>query len=183
MLLGLVFLGGAALHFWFALYRHIPLANYRQAPLEPRCIDDFVPRWVRYAIYAAVAVNLAAWAAVGAAGAYSTPLFWTRFAILAGLTAIFALFTRTTVNRRANVMDRVLGPGNRRAEVRFGFFCQLLPPIVGAIRLYEEVNDTMLLDINRTMGLALAAVITLGLLRTINLTPGSGGTSHRIAAA
>src|SRR5690606_11098153 len=104
------------------------------APLEPRCIDDFVPRWVRYAIYAAVAVNLAAWAAVGAAGAYSTPLFWTRFAILGGLTAIFALFTRTTVNRRANVMDRVLGPGNRRAEVRFGFFCQLLPPIVGAIR-------------------------------------------------
>ena len=79
-------------------------------------------------------------------------------------------------------MDRILGPGNRRAEVRFNFACQVLPPIIGAVRLYEEVNDTALMDINRAMGLALALMVIFGLLRTINLTPGDRA-GHRIAPA
>lgn len=98
------------------------------------------------------------------------------------LSAVFGFFTHVAVNRRPNAMDRILGPGNRRAEVRFNFACQVLPPIIGAVRLYEEVNDTALMDINRAMGLALALMVIFGLLRTINLTP-RGGAEHRIAPA
>ncbi len=182
ILLAILLGGGAGLYFWFRVYRRIPLASRRQAALERRSIDDFVPRRLRYAVYALVAANLAAWAAIAAAGAYSGADFWGRFATLVVLSAVFAFFTHVAVNRRPNAMDRILGPGNRRAEVRFNFACHVLPPIIGAVRLYEEVNDTALMDINRAMGLALALMVIFGLLRTINLTPG-GGAGHRTAPA
>lgn len=169
ILLGVVLLGGAGLLFWFRLYRQIPLANRRHAALERRSIDHFVSRWVRYAAYVLIVANLAAWVVAGIVGAYSTPLFWTRFVLLIALTGIFAFFTRVSINRRPNVMDRILGPGNRRTEARFNFACQLLPPVIGAVRLYEEVNDTALMDINRAMFLALALMVIFGLLRTIHL--------------
>jgi hypothetical protein len=42
---------------------------------------------------------------------------------------------------------------------------QSIPPVAGGVRLYEEVADTVVFDINRAMQLALALFVTFGLLR------------------
>ena len=171
MLVGMVLMGGIGIIGWIRLTRMIPVASRRYATLETRSLDDVIPRGVRYAVYALVLVNLLVWTYFGLTGQYTTPRFWARYGILIGLTAAFAAFTRYAVNRRPNAMDRILGPGNRRAEVRFNFACHLLVPIIGAVRLYEEVTGTELVNINRAMFLALALIIIFGLLRTIHLTP------------
>jgi hypothetical protein len=147
-----------------AIKRRIPLASRRHAVLERRSLDTWVPRGVQFGTYAAVTVNLAAWTGAGMLGKHSSSLFWSRFAILIVLSVVFHLGTRAMVVRRSNVMDRILGPANRAWEVRLTFSTQILPPIIGALRLYEEVTATQLLDLSRAMQIALAGFLGFWLL-------------------
>lgn len=157
------------------LKRHVPIAPRRQASLERRAMDDFVPRPLRYLAYALVLANLAAWSIAAALGAHSTPLFWSRAIVTIFLSAFFFIVARAMVARRANVMDRVFGPSYRRWEVRWAFSANFLTPLVGAVRLYEEVNNVFLFDMNRAMQLFLALYITYALLRIslLRVDPGA----------
>jgi hypothetical protein len=157
---------GGAVGLWahFAIKRLIPVAPRRQATLERRSLDTSVPRWLQHVAYAFVAINLAAWIVAGILGTHSSPIFWTRVVIMFGLSGFFFWATRAVVARRANVLDRIFGPAHRTWEVRITFVTQLLPPMIGALRLYEEVTATQLLDLSRAAQLALAMFITLWLL-------------------
>jgi hypothetical protein len=165
MCVGLVFFSGAAIIGGVWLSRVVPFAERRHATLERRSIGDFVPLPLRVTTYTFAIVNAAAWLAVGALGLYSTPIFWTRFAILISLSVVFFLVTNVNVNRRPNAMDRMFGPAYRRGEVRYVFAMQLLPPVIGAVRLYEEIANAIVFDVNRAMQLGLALFVTFGLLR------------------
>jgi hypothetical protein len=63
------------------------------------------------------------------------------------------------------MMDRVLGPQYRRAQVRDAFTIQLVPPIVGAIRLGQEVMGLTPLDIQRGTQLGLVILLTVACLK------------------
>lgn len=165
MLVALVVGGTIGLVGQFLLKRHIPIAPRRQASLERRSLDDYVPRAVQYAVYVLVLGNIAAWFTAAALGAYSSPIFWPRVVTILVLSGFFFFVARAMVSRRANVMDRVFGPAYRRWEVRWSFSTQLLTPLVGALRLYEEVNDTFLFDMSRAIQLFLALYISYAILR------------------
>jgi len=154
----------------FRMKRHIPIAPRRQATLERRQLSDSVPRWVQLATYTVVIANLAAWVIVAVLGTHSSPVFWSRVAIMFALSAVFYFGTAVSVGRKPNVFDRIFGPTYRHWEVRITFSTQILTPIVGAVRLYEEVYDTHLLDASRALQLILASFITYWLLR-ISLLP------------
>jgi hypothetical protein len=190
MILAMVAGGSAGLIAHFRLRKLIPVAARRQATLERRSLDDYVPRWVRYGVYALVIANLAAWVAAGIAGTHSSPVFWSRVVIMFVLSAVFYLATKATVGRRPGVLDRVIGPPYRRREVRYVFAMQVTPPLIGALRLYEEVNATLLFDMSRAAQLLLALFIAYGLLWLVRLpsgrdsldaadrTAGTAGLSH-----
>jgi hypothetical protein len=171
---------GGAIGLWshFALKRHIPVAPRRQARLERRSLDTAVPRWLQLCTYALVIANLAAWTVAGILGTHSSPVFWTRVIILFGLSIFFHLATRATVARRTNVMDRIFGPGHRTWEMRIIFSTQILPPVIGALRLYEEVTATQLLDLSRAMQIALAVFISWWLLSLSRLPIDPGASSR-----
>ena len=154
---------GIASH--FQLKRLVPVAARRQASLEPRSLDTWVPRWVQLATYAVVLISLAAWVMAGVLGTHTSRIFWVRLAIMFGLSGFFFIVTRAMVARRANAMDRIFGPGYRPWEVRMSFSTQILPPIVGAMRLYEEVTGTHLFDMSRAIQLLLAAFIAYWVIR------------------
>ena len=160
----LYFVGAGALFTWW-LQKAVPRADRRQATLERRSIDDFVPRWLRFATYSLIGAVLLAWLVVGVFQLYSTPIFWPRFALLAAMTAAFAFFVRLGVNRSPNPMDRVFGPGFRAGEVRYGFAMHFLPPVIGVVRLYEEVANVTLVDINRAMHVGVALIVAVWGLR------------------
>jgi len=65
------------------------------------------------------------------------------------------------VNRRPGTLDRILGPGFRAREMRLGFFAHVIPPAVGAVRLYEEVAATQMMDTLRVLHLVVSAFIAL----------------------
>ena len=158
------------------LRRRMPVAPRRHASLARRSLDDFVPRWIQFTTYALVVANLIAWVVVALLGLHSSPVFWPRVVIVFALSGLFFLGTVGTIVRRPNAMDRIFGPGNRRGEVRYTFSMQLLPPIIGAVRLYEEVTNTIVFDINRTMQLCIALFTIYGLLRIAWLRiDGDGG--------
>jgi len=149
--------------------RLVPLAPRRQATLELRTLDSAVPRWLQLAVYALAILNLAAWTGAGIFGWHSSPIFWARVGIMFMLSGFFFWGTRAVVARRANVMDRILGPANRTWEIRMTFATQILPPLIGALRLYEEVTATQLLDLSRLMQLALAIFLSFWLLSMCRL--------------
>jgi hypothetical protein len=169
MTTALIVTGAIGLQGWIALKRLVPIAPRRHATLERRSLDDYVPRGVQLAGYAIVIVNLIAWTAAGIAGAHSSPIFWERVTIMYALSALFFFFTHVMVARRANVMDRLIGPAYRRWEVRWVFSTQFVTPLVGAVRLYEEVTGTELLDLSRALQLLLAGYITWFLIRSAML--------------
>ena len=154
---------GIASH--FQLKRLVPVATRRQATLERRSLDTSVPRWIQLATYALVLISLAAWIIAGVLGTHTSPIFWVRLAIMFVLSGFFFMVTRAMVARRANAMDRIFGPGYRPWEVRMTFATQILPPIVGAMRLYEEVTGTQLFDMSRAVQLLLAAFIAYWVIR------------------
>ncbi|GEM_PF-1329747 len=169
MLAALVIGGAIGLHAHIRTRRRVPIAPHRRATLERRALDDYVPRPVQYLTYALVLANIGAWAAAALLEAHSSPLFWSRVATMLFLSAFFWFTARIAVMRRANVMDRVFGADFRRWEVRYTFSMQALTPIVGALRLYEEVHDVALLDMSRAIQLFMALFITYGLLRMARL--------------
>ena len=175
MILAMVVGGSIGLIAHFRLRKLIPVAARRQATLERRSLDDYVPGWVRYGVYALVIANLAAWVAAGIAGTHSSSIFWSRTAILFVLSAFFYVATKATVGRRPGVLDRVIGPAHRRREVRYVFAMQITPPLIGALRLYEEVNATLLFDMSRAAQLLLALFIAYGLLWLVRLPSGPDG--------
>src|SRR5688572_14784849 len=159
----------------------VPPADVRRAALEPRTLDGVVPRPVQIATYGVIGLVLLGWVAVAALNAYSTPKFWGRAALLVVISLAFAFFLRVSVRRPPHVMDRIFGPVFRADEVRFTFGLQLLPPLTGAVRLYEEVANVVLVDVNRAMHLGVALVIVVWVLRlTRYSSPGSSsyGDQH-----
>jgi uncharacterized protein (TIGR03435 family) len=172
---GCVFLLGCGILFGRWVEKHVPVAPRRQATLERRHLSDFVPGWARTATYGAIVLHVAAWLAVAALQRYSTPDFWGRFAVNMAMPVIFFFVVQLGVNRRPGAMDRIIGPTYRRFEVRFAFGLQLIPPIGGAVRIYEEVAATTLTDVNRLMHLAIPFMIvtwTIWLARMSRHIPG-----------
>ena len=180
VLVGLVYYVAAAVLFTRRLNRTVPLAERREATLARRSLDDFVPRQYRIVAYGFAGLIMLVWIATGVMGAYSTPAFWGRFAFLAALTPIFGFFVWLAVNRPPNVMDRVLGPGFRASEVRWGFAMHLIPPVLGLISLYEEVTGTLVPGMNRATHLGVVVIVIAWMwriaTRTRHVAPdGSGG--------
>jgi hypothetical protein len=163
------------------LYKYVPLAEHRQATLERRSIDDFVPRWLRIVTYTLVGLHAAAWLTVGVLELYSTPIFWMRLGLVIGISAIFFLMSRLGVRRRPNAMDRIFGPAYRRIEVRYGFLMQLVP-LAGIVRLYEEVTATVAVDVNRALHLAVALTVVLWFVRFALLSESATGPGGSPAA-
>ena len=185
MLLWLLYFGGSSVVFARWLKREVPLADRREASLEPRSIAAFVPRPLRLAIYSAVALHLSAWVLTGALGAYSSPTFWGGLAFQFGIALIFILIVRFIAERPPNVMDRTFGQEFRRTEVRVSFVAHLVPLMNGFARLHEVVTGTLAPEIDRASRLGLVLVmivgIAIGLLRFVWFTrsrPDNGGSTR-----
>jgi hypothetical protein len=138
----------------------VPLPERRQATLTPRSIKDFVPLWFRRATYVLIGVHLAGWVVVGALGVYSTPGFWVRFAGPVSFSGIFLLIAHAMVFRRSS--DSVMFH-DRRLGVRFAFGSLIYAQFMFALRLYGEIAGPSS-DVDRTMHLALVAMLVLGML-------------------
>ena len=175
MIVALIVGGSIGIIGYFRMKKYIPIAERRRASLERRSLGDFVPRWVRLATYALVIANLLAWVVAAALGAHSSPVFWSRVVIIFVLSGFFYFGTAISVARKPNVFDRIFGRSYRQWEVRITFSTQILTPIIGAVRLYEEVNNVHLLDISRALQLSLASFITYWLLRISLLPIDKGG--------
>lgn len=169
----LVVIGSTGLYYHRIVNRYIPIGERRQASLERRSIGDFVPVWAQLVTYALVMINLTAWVVTAISGQHDAPLFWTRLVLLFALSVFFHFAAVAAVARRPNAMDRVFGPPYRRKEVHLAFSMQLLPPIIGAVRLYEELADTIVFDINRAMQLGLVLMIIAAFLSFARLAAGT----------
>ena len=165
LLPGLVVFIGAGVLFSRWLTATVPLAARRQATLAPRALDDFVPRWAWTTVYALIALNLAAWLTVAVGSWHTTPKFWGRFVLMLALTPVFLFFPRLGVRRSPQAVDRIFGPAFRRTEVRWGLAMNLVLPIAGAFRLYEELAGAVAFDFSRAMHLGLVLCVTASILR------------------
>ena len=165
LIVGLVYWVVCSILFFQWLHRTVPLAVRREATLERRSMSDYLPRWCSIVIYAVVSIHVAAWLIVGALQLYSTSKFWGRLVVALVLSALLFVMTKVAVNRRPSAIDRIFGPAYRRAEVRIGFAMQLIPPIGGAVRLYEEIAGAHLVDLNRFLHVGVALVVVSWALR------------------
>ncbi|HEY7192044.1 MAG TPA: hypothetical protein VH436_36100 [Vicinamibacterales bacterium] len=175
LLPGLVAFIGAGVLFRRWLTSMVPLREQRRATLERRTLGDFVPGWAPVAVYTLIALNLAAWHVVAALGWNTTPKFWSRFVLLLIMTPIFLVFPRLSVRRPPHALDRIFGPSFRRTEVRYGLAMNLVLPIVGALRLYEELTETVAFDSSRAMHLGVVLCVSAGILRFARFAKGHAG--------
>ncbi len=159
LIAGLLYLVGCGVMFGRWLHAHVPLAPRRQATLERRSPDKYVPRPVQYGIFALVAIHLAAWLFAAALGRYASPAFWGMLAFQFVISGIFLLLALEAVRRRPNALDRIFGPRYRRMEVRWAFATQLLPLMNGAARLYEQTAGPTSGDLDRAMHLGVVLLV------------------------
>ena len=171
---------------WYVVWvRKVPIAERRQANLQRRSIHDFVPLTVRLVTYLLVFLNLTAWVVVAFLGWHDDPLFWQRLVFMFFGSGFFWLATAGAIARRPNVMDRMFGSGYRRGEVLLTFLCHLLLVATGVARIYEELADVIVFNINRGMflGIVLYVIVWMlwiGYLVASNLLPSKGVDSKLI---
>jgi hypothetical protein len=161
LIIGLVYVAVCTAFFHRWLHATVPLAARRQATLERRSAGNYVPRSIRYTVYAAVALHLGAWLAVGAFGRYATAAFWGTLAFQFVISGIMFLVAMNTIRRRPTAMDRILGDAYRRTEVRVAFAIQLVPLMNGIARLYEQTGNVSPGDVDRALHLALVALVVV----------------------
>jgi hypothetical protein len=165
LIIGLIAVAGWATVFLRWLHRNVPLATRRQATLERRSLHDYVPPALQHAIYGIVTLHLGLWVLVGVAGRYATTAFWGSLMFQFVISAVFLLVALSAVRRRPAAMDRIFGPGYRRMEVRVTFAAQLLPLMNGAARLYEQVANMPVVNVDRVLHLGFVLmVLTMALL-------------------
>ena len=178
---GLIYLAACAVAFFRWLGTNVPFSSHRQATLERRSLHDYVSRPLQYAVFAVIVLHLAAWAVVGVTGRYETAAFWGAMAFQFVVSGVFLLFAVTAVRRRAAALDRILGPGYRRTEVRAAFAAQLLPLPNGISRLYEQVASTSssnTLDRLMHLGLVLLVVTLAMTLAAWSRQPGAPASTR-----
>jgi hypothetical protein len=169
--------------------RRVPLGERRSASLAPRSLADYLTLQRRLATYAFVVAVPTAWLVVGSLRLHTSADFWAELLNLSVLSAIYsALFSfmpYVSVKRPPNVMDRVIGPANRRTEVRSAFAVQLVPPIVGTISLIQELAGLAPLEIQRGCQLGLVVLLTRAFLQYTKFAPprADGGAAVRAPAA
>jgi CubicO group peptidase (beta-lactamase class C family) len=159
---------GALFNRW--LTREVPLTARRQATLEPRSIDTYVPRPLQVVVFLLVGLHLAAWVMTGILGLYWTTAFWGTLPFQFVIALILLFIARAIVQRRPNVMDQIFGSAFRRTEVRYAFVAQLVPLMNGCARLYEELTGmpAPALDRASRLGLVIFMIgMTIPLFRFI----------------
>jgi hypothetical protein len=156
---GLIHVAACAVLFFRWLDANVPLSSRRQATLERRSLHDYVPRPLQFVGYAVIVVHLAMWVVVGLTGPYATTAFWGAMAFQFVISGVFLLLVITAVRRRPGAMDRVVGQGFRRTEVRLAFAAQLLPLPNGIARLYEQVAGTSSQSFDRFMHLGFVLLV------------------------
>jgi hypothetical protein len=178
LIVGAIYVAGRAALFYRWLHARVPLSARRRATLERRSLHDYVSRPHQYVVYATIALHLAAWAIVGAAGGHQTPAFWPAFVFQIAISVVLLLVVIGAVRRRPGTIDRIFGPAYRRAEVRIAFAAQLLPLFNGVARLFELVAGSPLQQVDRFLHLGLvlflaALVMALGLRFRRRADPGA----------
>src|SRR5688572_6723862 len=177
LIAGLLYLFGCFLMFQRWLIATVPLASRRQAPLVRRSVDDYVPRPLQLTVYGLVILHLAAWLQVGVTGRYQGAEFWGMLAFQFAISGFLLLLAMSAVRRKPSALDRIVGAGYRRAEVRMTFASQLLPLMNGAARLYEQMGHTTPDTVDRVLHLGLVAFVA-GLAIAVTMRsrePASGG--------
>jgi hypothetical protein len=176
--LGLLgYLGGSAV-FLRWLRKTVPQSQLRQATLQPRVIDDYVPRWFRMLVYVAIVAHLATWLCVGAADRFQHPDFWPAFTGIAILTAVMFVLGRASVLRRPTLMDRSSGFDYRRAEIRVAFAIQLVVVGFGVMGLCKLLFG---IDLQRAGTLAFAVFVATTLYSLTRPHPGARPSSSALA--
>ncbi len=171
--LGMIgYLGGAVV-FQLWLRGTVPPSQLRQASLQPRVIDNYVPRWLRTLVLVAVGAHLAAWLYVGATHRFEHPGFWPVFAGVLLLTAVMFVMSRYSVVRRTGQFDGIRRDF-RRSEVRLMYAVQLVLVGLGVIGLCKVLYN---IDLQRLGTLAFAVFVAVSML---NLTrpPSGRATGH-----
>jgi hypothetical protein len=142
--IGLVsyFSGGAVFMRW--LTKTVPQSGLRQATLQPRTAEHYVPRRFRMLVHAAIAAHLLAWMYAALSGLRHGPRFWWFFAGMAGMTIVLFLVTQSSIRRRPDHMDRAIGDDMRKVEVRLMYTLQLCLVALGIMALSRglDISDT-----------------------------------------
>jgi hypothetical protein len=172
------FLGwGACSLLWFRwLGTHVPLAETRRATLKPRVASDYLARSQRIAVEALTVLHLAAWLVVGALGLAGGAKFWWSFALIVGMTVLFALIAHLVPRRRPGYVDHVFGDAYRQVEVRAAYFMRLWPLAAGAIGMTELITGVDLARVGQLLIVSFVCVLGLMLLRVRPIVPASGAT-------
>lgn len=145
----------------------VPLAERRAATMEIRSVDMLVPRWRLVAVYTIGLANLAAYIAVGLLKLHAAPaeVYWRGLIPLVLVIGIFTFMAWRAVRRPPNRIDRIVGPNNRRIEMRIALngMCLMLAAV--DFLLFENAVQNHILDgrVDRLM-FAVFELLLFGLL-------------------
>ena len=148
-----------------------------KAPLVRRSVDDYVPRPLQLTVYGLVILHLAAWLQVGVTGRDQEAGFWGMLAFQLAISGFLLLVAMSAVRRKPSALDRIVGPGYRRTEVRVAFR-EPAPAAHEWSRSPVRTDGTHHSDtVDRVLHLGLVAFVT-GLaiaVTTWSRQPASGG--------
>ena len=140
---------------WLAT--HVPPAEVRRATLKPRVVSDYLSWQWRIAVEALTVLHLGAWVVIGALGLAGGARYWSGFALIVVMSALFAFIARSTPRRRPGYADRLFGDEYRRVELRAAYVFRLVPLIPGGMLISEQAFG---LDPDRVGHLLLVSVIS-----------------------
>jgi hypothetical protein len=143
--------------------RHVPLAERRQATLQRRSMENFVPAWIRMAI---PALQIAIFGGVAVAGllADAPASHWTGLGVGVFASVMVGIVTVSTVEQRANSLDRLYGAAFRRFSVHTLVGFQFLILFWAAMGLYQYVTGSTAIDAKR---IGFLSIILFPLLATL----------------
>jgi len=167
--IGLVLVWSAWALLWLRwLATHVPPAEVRRATLKPRVLSDYLSWPWRIAVEALTVLHLGAWVVIGALGLAGGARYWSGFALIVVMTALFAFVARSTPRRRPGYPDRIFGDEYRRVELRAAYVFRLVPLIPGGMLISEEAFG---LDPDRVGHLLLVSVISAIAIVFLRLRP------------
>jgi hypothetical protein len=176
LIIGMIGWAAGALHWWRWLATHVPPAEIRRATLTPRTADDYLARPWRVAVEAATVLNLGAWIVMRLLGFFEGDKFWGYLALLAGMSALFAVFSYGVPRRRPGYADRLFGDAYRRVEMRAVYTMRLWPLAISAIGVAEMITA---IDFARTANLLISCLICGLVLMFLGLRPIAPGDAIR----
>lgn len=130
--------------FQFLVIKKIPTPEIRSASMNNRQLHSYIPLWVIYAAYAALALIITTYIWAYFNQTISTELAMRRLTGMGAFITILSFMIYKSLKNKASELEFIFGPNGRKIEVIINCGCLYIGVLLGSVLILNDIFNIVI---------------------------------------